>query len=304
MIPKIIYYAWFGKGKKSELEEKCIATWKQLCPDYQIVEINEDNFNIENWNYLDSHKKEYIKEAYEKTNWSFVSDIARMEWLRFHAGFMLDTDIELLKPLEEIRKNNDTAFISECHRGFYMNPIIGVSSGLPTVIQKAYEKLIRGKAIHILINEEAYKSFNLLGQTYIHKNNCSIYGIGYIGNEYDIITPQTVAIHHDENTWTKKDTMGFKILSDIVPCKIFINDKRDRENEAELYGFPQDDAKLFILANKKADLSMVFSANYFLNERVVEFIGKDYKIQRNYIVSEFEEITLNNGNRLRYDSGN
>ena len=57
MIPKIIYYAWFGKGKKSELEEKCIASWKQHCPDYRIVEINETNFDIENWPYLNEDKK-------------------------------------------------------------------------------------------------------------------------------------------------------------------------------------------------------------------------------------------------------
>lgn len=300
MIPKVIYYAWFGKGQKSELEKKCMATWKIQCPDYQIIEINEDNFDIDNWNYLDSQKKEYIKEAYKKTNWSFVSDIARMEWLRFNAGFMLDTDIELYKPLDEMCVNN--AFIAECHRGFYMNPIIGVSNGLPKVILNAYKKLVKGKAIHILINEEAYKLYNLMGQTYIFNYDCSIYGIGYIGNGYDIITPKTIAIHHDENTWTKKDLLGFKIKSDLVPCKFFVNGKRDKDNEVKIYGSVQDFANVEIFSNKEIDLMMACSANYFLNPKVIQFIASDYVIMRMKFITNYEEITLNNGNRLRYDS--
>lgn len=47
MIPKVIHYCWFGHNKKSELIEKCIASWYEYCPDYKIIEWNEDNFDLQ-----------------------------------------------------------------------------------------------------------------------------------------------------------------------------------------------------------------------------------------------------------------
>ncbi|MFR0667181.1 MAG: capsular polysaccharide synthesis protein [Faecalimonas umbilicata] len=44
MIPKVIHYCWFGRGKMPDLAKKCIESWKKYCPDYEIIEWNEDNF--------------------------------------------------------------------------------------------------------------------------------------------------------------------------------------------------------------------------------------------------------------------
>ena len=46
MIPKTIHYCWFGRNPKPELVERCIASWKQYCPDYEIIEWNEDNYDV------------------------------------------------------------------------------------------------------------------------------------------------------------------------------------------------------------------------------------------------------------------
>lgn len=70
MIPKVIHYCWFGRNKKSELIEKCIESWREYCPDYKIVEWNEDNFDIE--------CLPYVKAAYTDQKWAFVSDYARL----------------------------------------------------------------------------------------------------------------------------------------------------------------------------------------------------------------------------------
>ena len=51
MIPKKIHYCWFGRGEKPTLAQKCIASWRKYCPDYEIVEWNEDNFPIDNYPY-------------------------------------------------------------------------------------------------------------------------------------------------------------------------------------------------------------------------------------------------------------
>ena len=46
MIPKVIHYCWFGGNPLPELAKKCIESWKKFCPDYQIIEWNESNFDL------------------------------------------------------------------------------------------------------------------------------------------------------------------------------------------------------------------------------------------------------------------
>lgn len=92
MIPKIINYCWFGKNEKSDFIKKCMESWKKYCPDYRIIEWNEDNFDI--------NSNVYVKEAYEKKKWAFVSDYVRLYALAKVGGFYLDTDVELVKPLD------------------------------------------------------------------------------------------------------------------------------------------------------------------------------------------------------------
>lgn len=93
-IPKVIHYCWFGRGKKSELHEKCIKSWKEKCPDYKIIEWNEDNFDI--------NMNTYVKEAYECKKYAFVSDFVRLYVLYNYGGIYMDTDVEVIKPLDEL----------------------------------------------------------------------------------------------------------------------------------------------------------------------------------------------------------
>ena len=96
MIPKIIHYCWFGGNPLSELTIKCIESWKKFCPDYEIIEWNERNFNI-NYN-------QYCKEAYNAKKFAFVSDVARLKALCEMGGIYLDTDVEIIKPLDDFLK--------------------------------------------------------------------------------------------------------------------------------------------------------------------------------------------------------
>lgn len=92
MIPKVIHYCWFGKNQKSELILKCINSWKKFCPEYQIIEWNEDNFNL--------FCNDYVREAYEAKKWAFVTDYVRLWVIYNNGGVYLDTDVELIKPLD------------------------------------------------------------------------------------------------------------------------------------------------------------------------------------------------------------
>lgn len=94
MIPKIIHYCWFGGNPMPKMARKCIASWKRYCPDYKIVEWNETNFDI---NFCD-----YVCEAYEAKKWAFVSDVARLYALVNYGGIYMDTDVEVLKPLDDL----------------------------------------------------------------------------------------------------------------------------------------------------------------------------------------------------------
>ncbi|WP_072544752.1 glycosyltransferase family 32 protein [Mediterranea massiliensis] len=94
MIPKTIHYCWFGRNPLPPLAIKCIASWKKYLPDYEIKEWNEDNFDV---NIIP-----YTKEAYEAKKYAFVSDYTRF-WILYHyGGLYFDTDVEVIKPLDDI----------------------------------------------------------------------------------------------------------------------------------------------------------------------------------------------------------
>lgn len=94
MIPKVIHYCWFGRNVLPPLAIKCIESWKKFLPDYEIKEWNEDNFDV---NIIP-----YMKEAYRLKKYAYVSDYARF-WILYHyGGLYFDTDVEVIKPIDDI----------------------------------------------------------------------------------------------------------------------------------------------------------------------------------------------------------
>ncbi len=93
MIPKKIHYCWFGGNPLPELALKCIESWKKYCPDYEIIEWNETNFDV--------NCCQYVKEAYESKKWAFVSDYARLYAMYNHGGIYMDTDVELVGSIDK-----------------------------------------------------------------------------------------------------------------------------------------------------------------------------------------------------------
>ncbi len=94
MIPKKIHYCWFGGNPLPELAQRCIASWKKYCPDYEIIEWNESNFDLDSC--------DYVREAYEAKKWAFITDVVRLYALVTQGGIYMDTDVEVLKPLDDI----------------------------------------------------------------------------------------------------------------------------------------------------------------------------------------------------------
>lgn len=102
-IPKIIHYCWMGGAPKPASVLRCIESWKRFCPDYEIREWNESNY--------DPAKNAYTQQAYAAKKWAFVTDYARLDIVYEHGGIYLDTDVEVVRSFDGLLDN-------ECFLGF------------------------------------------------------------------------------------------------------------------------------------------------------------------------------------------
>lgn len=210
MIPKIIHYCWFGEKTLPDKAKKCIESWRKYCPDYEIVEWNESNFDV---NCCD-----YIKEAYEAKKWAFVSDYARFKILYERGGVYFDTDVELIKPIDEIISRGGFMGIERCGEKKEINPGLGlaVAPGLGL-----YKELLDAYNERHFKNEDG--SFNL--KTVVdYTTEClllhglkeenkiqNVAGIYIYPKEYFnprdmdtgklIVTDKTISIHHYSASW-------------------------------------------------------------------------------------------------------
>lgn len=119
MIPKIIHWCWFGRGELPPLAKKCIESWKNLLPDYEIKMWNEDNFDVSS--------VQYVSEAYQKCKYAFVSDYVRLYALYTEGGIYMDSDVEVLKRLDEFHEL--TAFTGYESNGACLTGIMGSEKG-------------------------------------------------------------------------------------------------------------------------------------------------------------------------------
>ena len=121
MIPKIIHYIWFGGRPLPELAIKCIESWKRYMPEYEIRCWDESNFDV--------NRVPYTREAADAKKWAFVSDYARFWILYRYGGVYFDTDVELVKPMNDIIDTGAYMGI-ECgnpDKGISVNPGLGMA---------------------------------------------------------------------------------------------------------------------------------------------------------------------------------
>ena len=114
MIPRIIHYCWFGENAKPAKIKKCIRSWKKYCPDFEFIEWNESNF--------DYRCNAYCEAAYNAGKWAFVTDYVRLKVLYDYGGIYMDTDVELLKPIESFLKFN--CFMGFQHERYVNNGLV------------------------------------------------------------------------------------------------------------------------------------------------------------------------------------
>lgn len=225
MIPRIIHYCWFGNNPLPEDTKQYIETWKNKCPDFEIKQWNETNFDI--------NKYKYVQEAYENKKYAFVSDVARLCALYNEGGIYMDTDVELIKSLDEFLKYDGVlGFESDSELG---TGLIASCKENPLV----KEWLNKYENIHFIKDDG---SFDFTTNVTRVTNSCLNYGFKPDGsfqtiNNFTIFpkdyfcpksyktgkincTERTVAIHHYACTWMKERTDLINKYSKIFGFKI------------------------------------------------------------------------------------
>lgn len=217
MIPKTIHYVWLGGGKKNALSYKCINSWKKFLPDYDIIEWNEDNFDIDSCIF--------VKEACETRKFAFASDYIRLYVLYNYGGIYMDTDVEITRDI--------TAFLK-------LKSFSGFESytDIPTGIMASEKKLPIFKEFLDYYNERHFISedgrFDDTSNVQIITNICKKHGLIQNNTKQTIcdftlfpkdffcpkdaktlkveITKNTYAIHHFNGSWNT----GFQRKRHIV----------------------------------------------------------------------------------------
>ena len=106
MIEKKIYYVWIGNAKKPDIFYKCLKSWQKNLPDFEIIEINEKNFDIQ----AHLEKNRFFRECYERKLWAYMSDYMRVHYMYENSGIYLDTDMEIIKDISPLIENENIKF--------------------------------------------------------------------------------------------------------------------------------------------------------------------------------------------------
>lgn len=206
MIPKVIHYCWFGRGEKPKLAQKCIASWHKFCPDYEIIEWNEDNFDV--------IMNGYTRMCYEQKKYAFLTDYVRLVIIAEHGGLYFDTDVELLRPLDQLL-THPSFFGFEDAKNINTGVGFGAEPSNPAVqaMLDEYDPLLSGDQGVIgcpILNTNALKKLGLcLNGEKQDLGDAVVYPIDFF-NPYDDPTGRlnktknTFSIHWYSKSWLSK----------------------------------------------------------------------------------------------------
>lgn len=217
MIPKIIHYCWFGGNPLPDDARKCINSWKKYCPDYEIREWNEQNFDL--------NCCEYVAQAYKERKWAFVADYARLYAIVNFGGIYMDSDVEVLKPLDEFLhleafsgfQTEDTVptGIMACEKGYKMfselltdyheRSFYREDGSLNTTTNVIYitEKCVE-KGLQLNNKHQIVAGFSLYPMDYFCAKS---YKTGLIK-----ITQNTYTVHHFAGSWVDEEHKKYNQL--------------------------------------------------------------------------------------------
>ncbi len=203
-IPKIIHYCWFGNSEKPKIVKKCINSWKDKLKDYEIIEWNEKNFDV--------NSNEFTKKAYEDKKFAFVSDYVRIYVLYKFGGIYMDTDVEVIKEFTEEILNNESFWGFE-EKNFIATSTIGAKKNNKFIGEflKEYEKIQFNKQdmitnVAMVSKMVQANGVSLNGKYQRIEGAATFYPQEYFSpydyiNCYSKSTENTYTIHHYYKSW-------------------------------------------------------------------------------------------------------
>ena len=225
-IPKKIHYCWFGGAPLPRSVKKCIASWKKFCPDYEIVRWDEHNFDLS--------ENLYAKQAYQAKKWAFVSDYYRLKVVYEQGGIYLDTDVELLKSLDELTQKYDGFF------GYETEDTVATGLGFGAAKGNRFVKAMLEdyEGISFFTEEGGYdltpcpqrntQTLLRMGLTPKEKNQVLdnvcfleesvLCPINFFTGKKNI-TERTVSVHHYDASWCSDVTRRTKRLKRLIGIK-------------------------------------------------------------------------------------
>ena len=209
MIPKIIHYCWFGGNPLPKEYQRYIDSWRRFMPGFEIKRWDETNFDI--------NESSFARKAYEDGKMAFVSDYARLKILYDNGGVYFDTDVELIKPIDDILDNGGFMGFEKnsfAAPGSMLNVNVGLGFAVEprnTIIKEAldfYNHNAEGKRLTIVVILTDILKRHGLSRSDIPTTleGVTIYPwdyfcpIEFLSSKLEI-TENTRAIHHFSASW-------------------------------------------------------------------------------------------------------
>ncbi|WP_026633040.1 glycosyltransferase family 32 protein [Dyadobacter alkalitolerans] len=209
MIPKVIHYCWFGRGKMPAIADQCIASWKTHLSDYQLRLWNEDSFDV--------NSVPYVSEAYQERKFAFVTDYVRLYAIHQFGGIYMDTDVEVLKSLDDfLQLPAFSGFESEREipTGIMASEQFGRWAGEQLQYYKGKHFRRSDGSLDMTTNVEiisgmmAANGFKLNNTYQIYSDCMHIFPKDYFcpksRSGIVTLTPNSYCIHHFEGSWQPK----------------------------------------------------------------------------------------------------
>lgn len=209
MIPKVIHYCWFGRGRMPDLAMMCLASWSKHLPEYRWQLWNEDSFDV--------NSVPYVREAYEARKFAFVTDYVRLYALYEYGGVYMDTDVEIIKTLDDLLElpafsgfesetEIPTGIMASEKNGLWAAEQLQYYQGRSFLMPDgSYDTTTN---VEIISEIMAKKGFRLKNSYQVYENSIHIFPKDYFcpksRSGIITLTPNTRCIHHFAGSWLPK----------------------------------------------------------------------------------------------------
>lgn len=215
MIPKIIHYFWSGNVMLARLQEY-LKTWRQ----------HNSGYEIRLWTIEDFADVPFVQECEKYNLHGYAVDYVKPYVLCNYGGIYLDTDVEVLRPLDDLLDN-------ECFAGWehedYDPPFLGTAIIGACKGNKAVKAVSDYYTTHHLIdNDKLIAPSHYVYNEILSKHNIKIYNQQVLYPS-DNNTEGSYTIHHSQASWVRRyDEIKSNHL--LTACICYRNEGDEVEN--------------------------------------------------------------------------